>query len=447
MVAKFYSFNKRRNSTKKPIGGTEVTFVYKDATDLHNPTIDVTTNVSNFNYVKIENKYFFVDSIITITKNLWRVSLVIDLLATYYEEFKTSNVFAMYSTSDYNLDLLDARIVTSGAYGTEMSVGTQITNSTGIYMLNTIASDGSLANGLSTTFFIDRGTMQMLAIDFNKPDVWEQLKQWWESPVGAIVELSWLPISMPTEGYELHEIVIGNYATNRKGYSGSITSTKVIKGTQWINIPWHYNDFRNLEPYTQIDLYFPMIGMIALNANDFYGDEQLCIRYTIDLISGNVEVLVYNSTALVATTSGNIKLTLPIGQVQTRISSLVNLGASSVASIASFASGHPAMGVSTLAYGVSNVLTPRNIVNNGSIHGSGINGNTINLPTLFLTYKITNEEPTNLLEVRGGLSNKMVTISDCEGYLQTIDASVECSAFESEKSIINNMLNGGVYIE
>ena len=59
----------------------------------------------------------------------------------------------------------------------------------------------------------------------------------------------------------------------------------------------------------------------------------------------------------------------------------------------------------------------------------------------------TTIEPSAMAEKYGRPLNKVVTLSTLSGYCQTTYASVEVNASNEIIDEINNLLNGGIYIE
>ena len=92
--------------------GTGVTAVLKDDTDLINPTLILSGNVSQaFNYVEIEdfNRYYFVTSR-TYAQQRYYVQLSVDVLMSFNSEISDLNVIANRSSSNFNLYQKDTQL-------------------------------------------------------------------------------------------------------------------------------------------------------------------------------------------------------------------------------------------------------------------------------------------------------------------------------------------------
>ena len=108
----FYTFAKKKNSLKLPTGATSRTYncVFKEATDIMNPVIELDTAVSvsyNYAYVPSVGRYYFVKDWTSETNDIWSASLVCDVLATWRTEILASYQYVVRNQSKYNLEVPD----------------------------------------------------------------------------------------------------------------------------------------------------------------------------------------------------------------------------------------------------------------------------------------------------------------------------------------------------
>lgn len=464
MIVEFWKFSKRHNSMKRPsTNAQEVSFAYKDINDIHNPVIEVTTDVKNYNYARIGNIYFFVESLKTVAKNLWNVSLKIDLLATYKDEILANKTKVLFSSSMYDLSIIDNRIISTGKYerqsNTAQFIGTLSNHNitpNGTFALTALSNTSIWATGATTTYFMTYQQMQRFARELVDANAWESFKQFFNNPMDGIIECYYLPldisqyIDLSVDG----EVQIGDYAfpetTAKKALATNLTP-KSFKAQ--IEIPWVYDDFRRLQPYTEISLYVPFCGSKSISPEMVYNIDAIFIDYSIDVVTGNIQAIAYNKEEVLAEFSGNCKVVLPVGQTQSRADSILGgIGGAAIA-IAGFAVGSPVVGVGGIASAVTSVVTPATNNTMGSMSGSVL-GATIGNETkrwqqfrLSITSRKTADNPAGIRSTIGNALNKIVTLSELSGYVQTISASVSVSAYESETISINNLLDGGVYIE
>lgn len=166
---KLYNFNKRRNSTKQPNEKwiyqhddgdlyLSAMVVFKAPTDLLQPTIllavdredkDTETGSGEFdsyylqycNYAALNNRYYWIDKIVSVRKDHWEISLISDPLATFKNWIGDTRVFAEY-TGNKNIELVDTRLPreTNGG-STSTQFGTMFPDG-GSYIIGVISESG-----------------------------------------------------------------------------------------------------------------------------------------------------------------------------------------------------------------------------------------------------------------------------------------------------------------
>lgn len=450
MQARFWNFNKRVNSTKQPTDeGQLITFTYKDASDLHNPILMLNGWVTNWNYAKIGDIYFFVNRCEAIANNLFHVYLSIDVLATYRANILATKANVIYSSNNWNKDLIDNRYL-SGANFAEVvrEALVPITNK-GTYVL-TVMATGSIPTGVATTYYIKAEEMVNIAVKINTTNIWQDLLQNIGGWGNAFISLHYMPYSVSRVGnLTKSKLAIGEYIdTEVEVYVQESDKNTLIEPIEYeLPLDWLYDDFRNTSRFTQMTLDIPGYGIIPLNSTDYYKQTSIKVKEYVDFYTGNVvwEIIALPINKTMTRIASNLKTTLPLGQTQGQ--SLLEPIAAAVSTTALAVSGHPYAAVTSGAYGVSNAFHSAPITAFGTISGTFINGNITNKLVLRIKYFINNEIPENLNPLCGGLVNKILFLSNCIGFTKTDSVSVAADAYLSELNQINSMLNGGVYIE
>ena len=170
-------------------------------------------------------------------------------------------------------------------------------------------------------------------------------------------------------------------------------------------------------------------------------------------MTGNVQAIVYNKEEVLEEFSGNCKITLPIGQTQSRTESVIGATGGAITAIAGFSSGNVALGATGVLSAISSVITPASIKTTGGMSGTvlgAILGNDLKRWQQFrlsATSRDTTDEPENMRAVVGNALNKVVSLSTLTGFVQCYAASVTAPATSGEIAIINDYLNSGIYIE
>lgn len=468
MVAKFYSFSKRRNSTKRPTEGKDVTFVYKDSTDLHNPIIDVTTDVSDYNYAKIGDIYFFVNSMQTIAKNLWRVGLTIDLLATYKADIQNTASMVMYSSSVRNPHIIDDRIITLPTYNTTMSTFYPDHISVGgTYFVRVMGKEVPFSDvynsGLTPVYMMSSDSLKRFIEGVTVDGVFESIKNYFTNAMDGFIECYWLPFSVNNNyaNGTLCTVSVGGASIDCGAIAITNNLSNFSKRTKEITIPWQYDDFRNNEPYSALYFYTPWSGLIKLNASDFYGYEKITVDYALDIFNGDITFNLKVGDRVISTICGNAKINLPLSQITVNASGVISGAVASVggvayAGMASKFMKSPKMAIATgIATSIGGMFSAFSSASQNEVASKGNMSGTVNANTLmgttpcalYVVAQNTLVDPINNASIVGYPLGAVRSLNGLDGFVQTTGASVSAKAYESEISRINNLLDGGVYIE
>ena len=98
-------FNKRKNSTKRPAGGSVRNVVLLDDVSLYSPVFECNYWDYNDNYCKWSGRYYYVVDVVCKRRDVFDVHCEIDPLATWKDDIKGTNAFVTFSTSDYDMCL------------------------------------------------------------------------------------------------------------------------------------------------------------------------------------------------------------------------------------------------------------------------------------------------------------------------------------------------------
>ena len=102
-------FSKRKNSTKQPTGGTQITVRLKDNCSVEAPVFILTGGLPDYNYVEAFGHYYFVSDIVSLTADVSEIHCTQDVLATYKSDIGNTTAFVMYDTSS-NTQIPDNRL-------------------------------------------------------------------------------------------------------------------------------------------------------------------------------------------------------------------------------------------------------------------------------------------------------------------------------------------------
>lgn len=138
---------KRRNSTLQPTLNTSFDVLLKSPTSLHTPTFSISAASFDYNYLKWNDRYYFVTDVVSKNNGLWEVSAVCDVLATYKTDIIASTQFVSYSSHNTNSWLPDTRIPLLKASTTSRNTVSMagLFNDVGFYVMTAVGQNGCVA--------------------------------------------------------------------------------------------------------------------------------------------------------------------------------------------------------------------------------------------------------------------------------------------------------------
>lgn len=485
---KLYRLQKRHNSTLQPTGtGTDASVVLKGGTDIISPTFTMHHNTfPTYNYVKYNGRYYFVNKIVAVRDDLFDMECEVDVLATYKASIQASSAYVLYYTHTNN-EIVDHRLSTKTAIAIDST--TEQFNNLGTgesYMLTAIgvnrttvfACDKSAVDeifvnqtllDIANDYATEINDIHTTIASFNFTTTYEMLKALWD------VWFTWLnksgnvtnsvlfcddaqkfvkncfvlPIEKSHIGGTSHNIKLGKWDSNSNGNMGF---PRIVHDSATLSIPWPagITDWRRNEPFTELYLYIPYIGMINIPASQCIGCNSLTVNVAIDTYSGVASFVV------------NLANGTCVGQYSTNIAAPYAIGSSNIAlteagasivdvgvGIGAAAAGAGPLGIVHGALGLVNSIKPfpATIGSNGGAAGMGL-GNTVKC---FSVFHDTAVNPHNQSAIAGEPYNGVMSLN-ISGYVQTSGASVaevvgDPVMVDYERNLINDMLDGGVYIE
>ena len=438
MKIELFSFNKRFNSTKKPnMGeGTEKEVVLKKATSFYTPTFLIST-LSNWNYIKWDTRYYYVDDINLNREGLYEYSCSIDVLATYKAQIQNTNAFVLFSASDYDTSIVDNRL--SSKDDVIVNTTTHSIESIGNprYVVTYIGNQGSANPTVALTE--SQLTSLMTTIQSNA------FAELFKDPNNAISKILTDTGSCITSCVYNPVCITSNSKniTLAGGYETGITGSGVIKNYTAIyslDIPFNFdsNDFRNRSQFSSLSIYLPGYGWQQLNVDNFIGKSSIGVRIAIDSTVGEITYYINNETKCTCNVANSIQVSTT---TQGNLGSFVSNAVGAVGS--AFTGYIPGAVVSGF-----NAVTSLLQNNPGSVGGMG-GGTSYNVePNIILCMKShnTNVEPSTMANVCGRPLNQVKTLSSLSGYVQTYNASVGVKNNQIAQQI-NSLLDRGVYLE
>ena len=307
---KLYRLEKRHNSTLQPTGtGTDTSVALKGGSDFITPIFTMHHNTyPTYNYVKFNNRYYFVNRIKSVRDDLYDMECEVDVLATYKASIQATSAYILYCTHT-NTEIADRRlsIKTSKTVAQNQGVfdglGTfDPSNLSVVLMVNGVSSVcayalhpddiGLMMTNINVAMILDRDTdinwAEILTTTDYMTAIWIFLKKvakYMSDKFGQIIysgkavdnirSAHLLPLSLSDIGSNTARIYLGSFDS---GVDARKVTDQLFTDSATVTIPWQgVTDWRRLSPYMELFLYIPYIGVISLSPSDLIGESTLTV--------------------------------------------------------------------------------------------------------------------------------------------------------------------------
>lgn len=470
------SVSKRKNSTLQPSLSASFDVLLKTPTSLHAPTFTISAASFPYNYLKWDDRYYFVTDVTAKNNSLFEVSAVVDVLATFKSYILATTAYVLYDSVS-NTELPDNRLPMKTTKSVQASSAacpfspdsgcyilslTGAHNTTGVYKVSAseLAALIDDVSDISDNIFDDTGItpptppaaptdIADAIIQFGEfqMDVFKYILDLLKKAISQVFgsgdipanirECRFIPFNVGTT-YGGNKIYLGTFET--KQTLGKL-NTETVHRTTSVSIPWQATDFRRRAPYTDIYLYLPYIGMIRLSSENLVGQTSISVAYTLALRDGSMICTVSSGGEILGQFSGNVGASVPVGISNINLPKAAQSVISGVANAAAKNIG----GVGLAAINFGDSVTP-NFTCIGGLDGiAGIAANQ-NI-TCYTVFHDTIVAPNTDLQTIGSPSMCPKSLGALSGYVQCADAHCAAPAELQELEEIDNYLNSGFYIE
>ncbi len=462
-----WSFAKRHNSTMQPTGtGTAITLNLKGGSDILAPVFLLNNSgIPSFNYFSFEGRFYFVTGVKNVRQDLWEISAEVDVLATFKSVIQSTSAHVLYYTHS-NTEIADRRLSVKASQLTDVQTGSfGFLGKNHCYILTVLGDDSTASYALTPSQIKElyaqdyRDTFDA-SINALSPvtgtgfaDTLADFARWiadfLKSSAGAfnyagtisenIKSCTILPVGAGAIGGVPNvDVYIGAINTLVDGFQ---ITDRTFEDTATVTIPWRASDWRRLEPYHEIYLYIPALGMIQLSPSDLIGESSISVHVSMDVLTGDAIFEVGTPTKRIYYAATNLGTPYALGSSQTNPSSVIN----SLIGAAAIATGNPAAMLGG-ALGIANSLKPHPTCV-GSNAGGAILGVEADKISCISVFHDTTVAPSNVSNIIGTPYNGVMSLSGVTGYVQTDGASVAGLMTDAERLQINELLDGGIYIE
>ena len=472
MNVAFYSFTKRRNSTKQPTGtGTVKDCKLKENCSIHDPVIISASNTSSYNYAYISTwgRYYFVTDTVYLANNLVEYHLTEDVLASNKTTIGSTKAMIAYASNHYSGLMVDSRIpafaykTAAGATGVDDNGNEVVVFDAGSdsYLLTVYNTMNSITSGFSTSYILGDAQLGVIRNWLGSGSVMDDISAFLHgNPMDAIFSCKWIPYKVNSADVSADTIVwIGDQFSDPMPsgtYAYRVKNFPYVYKTAHISRPYIHNDYRAWEPYTRGFVHLPGVGNVEINLGD-WRTSKINVSVCIEVITGNVTYMLFRDDgALMQTFVCNVISDVPMGKMQGNGGNLLTALGTAVGGVAAMAAGG-AIGAAGVALGgaAAAFTGTLNTALNANKHVPSIAGTAGGRSAKLWPYitftEITAEtedpDDTNWIAEKGRPVGYVQTINTFSGYVQTIDAHVALSASEREMQEVNDFLDSGIYYE
>lgn len=434
MQLHLYQFTKRSNSTKQPsYGGIIYNVELKSGTSIYNPTFTLRNfNIehSNRNYAEWNGFYYYIKDIIQERQGYSSIECTLDYLATFKENILNTSAFVLYSTNNADSNIIDDRLTMNRDITISKSNLSLFPTIDYTYIISHIGESDPIL------FWTTENGYQNMCKQLLTSSFFGDLDKTLSGSTSSVQSITMLPF-YPVEYSSLQNFHLGKGDRNIPGTAIKTTNHLYTKSGS-VAIPWNYNDFRNKSKFTSIEIYLPSYGVARLSADEFQNKSSISIKATTDLANGGLTYLVDNRFKF----DTNIGTPISFGSIGNNV---LNALPSLATSALGVAMGDPISSTVGLFSAVSNAITPT--VGTGGSNGSSSSFESKTNVTVSVISFNTNVEPSTMYDIYGGPCKRVLSLGNCTGFVQTVNASVSVNTSDEIIENINSALNGGVYIE
>ena len=344
--AKFCTFQKRINSTKRPLAAdfTSVPVALKENCSLENPTFLINDFDRTWNYCLFEGSYYFITDVSFVSITQYEVYCSKDLLATYKNEIAATSCYIMYSSKVYDSKITDDRLsatheigVAPGSHRGALLDGDIVFYNEDMYPYIHYVSAGGNIGATSVGRITTSDLNSLIGALSLETTIQDSFATWLGNCYSAIIDLYALPfkpaidyvIPTPSPG-RWEDLVLGTIDFDGQSFTSvqveKVDNTSLIPGGavstlhSEIIIPRHFNgDFRDYDANSHYVLYLPFIGNIDIDPKHYAADTYISIDCYLDCVGGNITYrVVGNSSKFTTTYNANVKCDLPLAQIQSK---------------------------------------------------------------------------------------------------------------------------------
>lgn len=469
LSATFWTFSKRKNSTKRPAtSGTVFNYCLKDVTSVLSPTLeihDASVLVYNYCYLQQFGRYYWVGDKRSIAYNTYEVDLEVDVPGSWGADTYGQSVMAQMSASFYDDELDDERIQPTDIITPVVHASKTLDVFPATYqiekMFSIVTGSGSNFGGLDIFTHLDTVGNVLSIIDalFDADN--------WQVKLNSVLKIDPLQIirgmwAVPFDPAQCHGVsqasrTIALGLQNPQTINGALLDGPYVeRHRDDLALPLPTNqDFRFSDRFVKYYCNIPFLGVVNIPTALAKSSGSLHYEYAADCVSGMYTITLYCGGVCLGTWSTNLKSEFSLASQGSQAGSVTSgavMGAATVGLAGATAGGWKAALIGGIAGAATGgfrgaLNTPEvNVISQASGSLAPAAKYTRDLE-VYLYESDENVSPATFAATVGRPTQKVVQLASGIGYIQTANASVSFSGYRSEIDAMNALLDGGVYYE
>ena len=336
----FWNYSKKTNSTGHPSVSGSVDHYDCDLLDLSGiltPTLQLNgRNPTIYNYAYIEDfhRFYYVNNW-RYNLGLWTCELMVDVLASWEADIKSSALYVLRSASKWDNSIRDTVYpMLSGNLYSDSSLPNPFNTSygNGYFVVGIVNTDTSTIGAISYYSFTSsqfRSFMYSLMSDIDSYgmfDISSDLTKLLANPFQYIVSCRWMPLQ-PPGGTAVSNVPIGWWSMNVS--ASRLGASSIIEGDlTGLSVPRHPQRDRGTwldqEPYSSYYLVFAPFGAFNLPPENMLLADTLNFHWSVDYITGAAVLEVKSGGALVTRVEGKIGAEIALAQMAPQVENMVS---------------------------------------------------------------------------------------------------------------------------
>lgn len=308
---------------------------------------------------------------------------------------------------------------------------------------------------LTTSYSVTYNHLKSLGAKIWNESFYSSLLKINSNPIENIISCKAIPVSV---GGTEKNIVLGNVDT---GISGKICNESYSLSVGSITIKGRKSssyDFLDYEPYTNLSIYLPFIGIKKLDTSICMG-RTLKVVYNIDVITGTCRAMIYINGYVMYAFNGNCGVDIPISSMNRAqvemgfLSSLVGVAGGAGVAAVGMAMNNPYAVINGTANSIQSGLNMASSQYNTTTNGTSSPNIDFNINRkCYIIYDrpvLYNDLLTDTFyHTNGRVSHKTRKLLQLRGYTEispNTDLKIKCTTDELEE--LRNILSSGFIIK